>query len=326
MQREQTGISATFVLAATLLGLAGCAGTGLYGERPGPWQIVAVDPLPVTLPESGRSLNLRVVHPAGPGPFPVVVFSHGAFCAPEQYAVITDHWVAHGYVVILPSHQDALNAPPMTDPMRVDLRIAARLADMDYIFRNLGDIAAQAGIPGRMDETRLAAAGHSFGTVFAMAPAGLWLRGPDGEPRQQREPALRAVVTLSGVGQLDDFMAPDAFRDLTVPLMATGGTLDVGNVGRPPVYPWEWRMSPFSLAPAGGKYSVVLNNGDHYLGGLICRSDRVNAPDPEGAAINADLTLAFLDAYVRGDARAARLLATTDVTRRTAGRARLERK
>lgn len=325
MQREQSGIAATLTLVA-VLGLAGCAGPGLHGERPGPWRIVAVDPVSVTLPASGRSLNLRVVHPAGPGPFPVVVFSHGAFCAPEQYAVITDHWVAHGYVVILPSHEDALNAPPMADPMRADLRIAARLADMDYIFSNLDEIAARAGIAGRLDETRIAAAGHSFGTVFAMAPAGLWLRGPDGQPRQQREPAVRAVVTLSGVGQLDDFMTPDAFRDLTVPLMATGGTLDVGNVGRPPVYPWEWRMSPYSLAPPGNKYSVVLEDGDHYLGGLICRTDRVNAPDPQGAAINGDLTLAFLDAYVKCDADAARFLARTDLERRTAGRARLERK
>jgi hypothetical protein len=131
---------------------------------------------------------------------------------------------------------------------------------------------------------------------------------------------------MSGVGQLDDMMAPDAFRGLTGPLMATGGTLDVGDVGRPPVRPWEWRMSPYTLAPPGDKYSVVLEKGDHYLGGLICRADRGGEDDPEGAALDAALTLAFLDAYLRDDANAKRFLQTADVSRLTGGRVRFARK
>jgi hypothetical protein len=125
---------------------------------------------------------------------------------------------------------------------------------------------------------------------------------------------------------MDDMMAPDAFSGLTIPLIATGGTLDVGNTGGPVIHPWEWRMSPYTLAPPGDKYSVVLENGDHYLGGVICRTDRGGEDDPEGAAIDADLTLAFLDAYVKQDRSAARFLAAPDITARTAGRARFSRK
>ena len=85
-------------------------------------------------------------------------------------------------------------------------------------------------------------------------------------------------------------------------------------------------MSPFTLAPSGDKYSVVLEKGDHYLGGVICRTDRGGDDDPEGAAIDADLTLAFLDAYVKQDRSAARFLAASDIPARTAGRARFSRK
>jgi hypothetical protein len=187
-------------------------------------------------------------------------------------------------------------------------------------------VAAAAGISGRLDTDRLAAAGHSFGTVMAMAKAGLWVHAPDGSDRQYPAERIRGAVIMSGVGQMDDMMAPDAFRDLTLPLIATGGTLDLGNVGRPPVLPWEWRMSPYTLAPPGNKYSVVLENGDHYLGGLICRSDRGGEDDPEGVAIDAALTLAFLDAYLKTDARAARFLATANIPALTSGRARFERK
>jgi pimeloyl-ACP methyl ester carboxylesterase len=228
--------------------------------------------------------------------------------------------------VVLPDHPDSPNSQRALTAGQMTMLTAARIADMNFLFGNLDAVATAAGIPARMDTDRLAVAGHSFGTVMAMAKAGLWMKMPDGSRRQFLDERIRGAVIMSGVGQMDDMMAPDAFSGLSLPLIATGGTLDIGNVGRPPVYPWEWRMSPYTLAPPGNKYSVVLENGDHYLGGLICRADRGGEDDPQGAVIDAALTLAFLDAYVKGDGRAARFLATADVTAITAGRARFERK
>lgn len=314
--------------------LAGCAASGsgsgshtdLYGAAPGPYAVGRTARFAVHDPAQARDVSLRVFFPQGQGPFPVIVYSHGAFCYPQWYAEITDHWVAHGYVVVLPDHVDSPNLKAPPGAMQPGILTASRIADMNFLFASLDAVAAAAGLAGRLDTDRLAVAGHSFGTVMAMAKAGLWVRLPDGTARQYLEPRIRGAVIMSGVGQMDDMMAPDAFRDLRLPLIATGGTLDLGNVGRPPVHPWQWRMSPYTLAPAGDKYSVVLENGDHYLGGLICRADRGGEDDPEGAAIDAALTLAFLDAYVKDEGRAARFLATADVAALTAGRARFERK
>lgn len=306
--------------------LSACAGGGLYGAGPGAYPVGHADQLVLRDPAGAGDIRLRVAYPRAPGRFPVVVFSHGAFCYPQLYAAVTDRWVAQGYVVVLPEHPDSPNLQPPLRPDQAGNLVATRIAEVDYVFGHLDEVAAAAGITGQLDTERLAAAGHSFGTVMAMAKAGLWVRTPDGGRRQHIEPRLKGAVIMSGVGQLDEMMAPDAFSGLRMPLIATGGTLDLGNVGRPPVYPWEWRMSPYTQAPPGHKYSVVLENGDHYLGGLICRTDRGGEDDPEGAAIDAAVTLAFLDAYVKDDRRARRFLARADLAALTGGRARLERK
>ena len=311
-----------FVLAL----VTACATPGLYGSDPGPYAVARTEGLVLHDPAQDRDIPVRVSYPKAPGRFPVVVYSHGAFCYPQLYAAITDQWVAHGYVVVLPDHLDSPNNQRPLSPGQMKGLTESRIADMNFLFGNLDAVAAAGGIPGQLDTDRLAVAGHSFGTVMAMAKAGLWVRMPDGSRRQFIDERIRGAVIMSGVGQMDDMMAPDAFSGLRLPLIATGGTLDLGNVGRPPVYPWEWRMSPYTLAPPGNKYSVVLEKGDHYLGGLICRPDRGGDDDPEGAAIDAALTLAFLDAYVKEDERAARFLANADVAALTAGRARLERK
>ena len=44
-------------------------------------------------------------------------------------------------------------------------------------------------------------------------------------------------------------------------------------------------MSAYTLAPDGEKYSLVLEQGDHYLGGLIGRNEPADPGDTEGLAI-----------------------------------------
>ena len=305
---------------------AGPPAAGLYGAGPGPFAIGRADRLVVADSARSRDVSLHVAWPKSPGPFPVVVFSHGAFCYPQLYAAVTDHWVSHGYVVILPDHPDSPNNQPPLRPDQMGGLTESRIADVDFVIASLDRIATAAGIAGQLDGNRLAVAGHSYGTVIAMAKSGLWMPAPDGGRRQYTDPRIRAAVLMSGVGQMDDLMAPDAFSGLTIPLIATGGTLDLGNTGGPVTHPWEWRMSPYTLAPTGDKYSVVLENGDHYLGGVICRTDRGGADDPEGAAIDANMTLAFLDAYVKDNPAAKRFLARADIPARTSGRARYARK
>ena len=118
----------------------------------------------------------------------------------------------------------------------------------------------------------------------------------------------------------------NAFDGLTQPLIASGGTLDEGNVGTGEIYPWEWRMSAYTLAPAGDKYAVVLQDADHYLGGLICRSNKGGEDDPVAVEVVRAAQTAFLDAYVKRDQAALEWLRTYDFGAMSDGRATLEYK
>ena len=121
-------------------------------------------------------------------------------------------------------------------------------------------------------------------------------------------------------------MAPNAFTGLTGPLIASGGTLDEGNVGTGEIFPWQWRMSGYIDSPPGDKYSLVLNDADHYLGGMICRDNKGGVADPVAVDSVRAAQTAFLDAYVKQDAKAKDWLRSADFAASSGERATFEYK
>ncbi len=273
-----------------------------------------------------REVNFRVHIPAAKGPHPVVVFSHGALCSPAAYDRLTTHWATRGYAVIVAGHLDAPENPPPAGPPDLQKLLSSRVRDLSFALDAAAQIEAAAGATNVFDLQRAAAAGHSFGALGALIKVGLPLKPGeyqlDGSATDSR---FSAAISLSGVGPLPP-MADDAFAALTCPLIATGGSLDEGNVGAGPVHPWEWRLSPYTLAPPGDKFSLALRDADHYLGGLIANEKLGGSADPVGLATVAAVTTAFLDTYLRSDGGAAAWLRDTDLAALTEGRARFERK
>ena len=279
-----------------------------------------------------RDINLRVSWPDAQGSYPVVVFSHGAFCYPQQYASVTDFWVSHGYVVILPDHLDSPNRGKL-QPQDAPLLLDSRVHDMSFILDQLDTIDAQlTDFPGSFDVEQTAVAGHSFGGMIAMIKTGLQMQDAAGNIlTDYTDPRFNAAVIMSGVGQVPPmanmpqvaYMTDAAFAGLARPLIASGGTLDEGNVGTGEVYPWQWRMAPFELSPPGDKYSLVLQDADHYLGGLICRDNRGGEDDPQAVAVVRAVQTAFLDAYLKDDEAAREWLKAGDLQAMDGGRAEL---
>lgn len=302
------------MLTAALL--AACAAGGSTVDRlaPGPYQVATNDSVALKDQIYARDLNLRVRYPAGAGTekFPLIVFSHGAFCYPQQYANVTDFWVSHGYIVAFPDHLDSPNLGKI-DPRKLAILLKSRVHDMSLVLDSIAEIeTAVPELAGRIDTERQAVAGHSFGGMIAMVKSGLYMKESEQDPAITfADPRFDATVVLSGVGQMEQ-MADNAFDGLTGPLIASGGTLDAGNVGTGETYPWEWRMSPYTLAPPGDKYSIWLTDADHYMGGQICRDNLGGEDDPETARVVRAADLAFLDAYVKGDRRARRWLNDND--------------
>jgi hypothetical protein len=197
---------------------------------------------------------------------------------------------------------------------------------MSFALDALPEIESAAGKVGSIDTQRILAAGHSFGALTALIKTGLDLKAGQyqfaGSTADQR---FCASINMSGVGPLPP-LADNAFAHVAGPLLVTGGTLDEGNVGAGPIFPWEWRMSAYTHGSTGDKYSLVLDNADHYFGGLIARNDRGGDADHEGIAILAAVTAAFMDAYVLNQSAARNWLQTADLNSLTNSRATLEHK
>jgi hypothetical protein len=119
-------------------------------------------------------------------------------------------------------------------------------------------------------------------------------------------------------------MPEDLWRGIGVPTFMTTGTRDYGVSGKGR-RPTEYTMEVLSGArtAAGGRYRVLIQDGDHYYGGLVHRAPKDVEPDPQALAIFNALSTAFLDACMRGDARARAYLQHIDLVALTHGRAEL---
>ena len=320
------------MLRLLVLGMLLCANpalsgvTELYKSLRGDEDVNVTYPVVLDRPERLVPLQVRVTWPAGNGPYPLVVFSQGALCPKNLYASVTDHWTSHGYVTIAPLHIDSeSNGFGFQDLADKDL-VAERIKDMHYILDALEDIEASVpGLAGKIDRDRIAASGHSFGGQIALALTGLETLDANGIPMDAADDRYKVAVILSGVGQMPNIPA-GAFSRYTGAVYSSGGTKDLGVTGRGPVNPWPWRMAAFFETPPGDKYGVILDEGDHYYGGLICRETAGGPADHEGLSIIRGTSTAFLDAYLKADKDALTFMKNADVGALTKNRASLERK
>ncbi len=214
-----------------------------------------------------RSLTTPLWLPAAPGRRPLIVFAHGFDVGPDAYGALLDAWAAHGYVVAAPEF-------PLTDPAVAGANldendINNQPADLRFVTDAL--TAAASPVSGRIDAARVAVAGHSDGAESALAASLL--------PVAAGTPRYRALIAMS-VQPL-----PGSGTTVNPPILVTQGDADTIN---PPSYGLQtWRQA------AAPKYLLILRGGGH-LPPLQAGSAWL--PGVEA------VTVAFLDAYVAGDA------------------------
>jgi fermentation-respiration switch protein FrsA (DUF1100 family) len=123
-------------------------------------------PLPTTVwyPATGRATpGVADNADAAPGPFPLILFSHGLGAGPADYRTILTRWVRAGFVVAAPAYPKTSRGVRDFDP--VDL--INQPADASRVITDLLKRNARAGDPlrGRIDPVRIGAAGHSGGGI-----------------------------------------------------------------------------------------------------------------------------------------------------------------
>jgi len=294
--------------------------TAAVGQR----ATASVSGLLITVPQQGRQLNLDIHYPVRGERLPLVVFFHGALCSPAGYAGLADHWASQGYVVIMPAHPDfgSQGRPDADRALRV---FFDQIAEMSMIVDTLDEIVAKVEpLRGRIDSTRIAAAGYSMGALISSALVGLERTGLNGERRNFKDERFDVAVLLSGPGPLPN--TPEgAWDSMTLPTLATTGTRDHANRGGEGAT-WEWRLGAYNLTPPGNKFALIVDEADHFLGGMLCAERGSGEPDHEAFNIVADVSTDFLDAYLKNDAAARESLSNDVVAAATAGRAELRSK
>lgn len=217
----------------------------------------------------GRALPVRIRLPAGTGPAPAVVISHGLGGSRDGLGYLGRALAEAGFVAVHIQHpgtdialwngggdfSTALMAAALDAGQAL-----ARLQDGIFALDELARRAAAPGGPlrGRVDLSRLATAGHSYGawTVQHM----LGQRLPGGERGLSLpDPRLKAGVALSPVPPRG--LPPRlAFGRVATPMLHVTGTLDSGYIeGATP----QDREIPFRAISGPPQALAVLEGANH---------------------------------------------------------------
>ena len=294
----------------------------LYGAAGGPHEVAHQSYL---LESAERDLPLSISFPDTPGSYPVVLFSHGNWSDQFQYDNLIHHWVRHGYVVIAPYHDDGGGmARGIFNALRYGNlgMITRRVDDVRLVLDRLGELGALLAPQSiNLDAEHIAVAGHSFGAFTAQQFMGAaawdvesesWVRISDDR--------IDAVVAVSPPGPMFDEITAESWLAMEGPVLMTTGTWDVNAQFWPE---WQAHRLSFDTAVAGEQLALVVEGADHYLGNLICRLDREEAPQHHALAMVNAVSLAFLDAELKSQTAARDFLRGPQLEESTQAFARL---
>ncbi|MFM9607707.1 alpha/beta hydrolase family protein [Streptomyces niveiscabiei] len=269
-----------------------------------PASIVSVKPVVLPVPGTGgagrgEDLQVRVSAPLLGTDLPVVVLSHGYGWSLDGYAPLADHWAAHGFVVLQPTHLDSRTLGIPADDPRTPRIWRLRIEDVVRVLDSLDVlVSAVPGLPGRVDPSRIAVAGHSWGgqTVGTLLGARV-LTDPD---EDFSDPRVTAGVLLATAGLGDDltpyaaeqlpFMRP-SFTTMTPPVLVVAGDHDQSHLStRGP----DWFTDPYTNSP-GPKGLLTVFGAEHSLGGIVGHeAAETTDENPERVALIQRVSTGFL--------------------------------
>ena len=264
-------------------------------------------------PARQRDLPLRVRLPDRPGPWPVVLYSHGLGGNRHGGEVWGQAWRAGGIAVVHLQHpgsdtsvlRDGFSA--LRAAANVE-QLVARLADVRFVLDDIRRRRAAGMAPWTSAEPQsLGLAGHSFGAVTVQAMAGQ--RYPVAAPGFT-EPRFRAFIAFSPSLAPGGMSAQEQFGGVSRPFLAITGTRDGDPLGRAGAI--LRRQEVLQGLPPGARAGLVLEDADHAtfagrhdsgrrMAGLISRSPASTELEAAHHALVAALSTRWWRWHLAGD-------------------------
>ncbi|MDY7089041.1 MAG: chlorophyllase [Actinomycetota bacterium] len=290
-------------MASSIVGaLDGVLGAGV--------PVVSVAPVELTAPGRPVPLQVRVSAPTTGTNLPVVLFSHGNGWHLDGYAPLTAFWASRGFVVIQPTHLDSRRNGFGFDHPVFPTIWTERIADLKRILDQLDTIEAAApGLAGRIDRSRIAATGHSWGAHTAQSLLGARVfdaGGKAGEDFSDSRVTAGVLFAATGVGGEHlhpfaktnfPFMYP-SFEQLNTPTLVIAGDHDQSKMSsRGP----DWFTDVYTYSP-GATDLTTFYGAEHSLGGIVgYEVAETTDESPERVAVIQRLSTAYLRTALHAD-------------------------
>jgi len=243
-------------------------------------------------------------------PRPVMIFSHGLGGSREGYGYLARAWSEAGWIVVMVEHpgsnRDLLReAAPLTAMTRAaaDPRNALnRPQDISFAIDMLERLNREDGEwRGRFDLERIAVGGHSFGAYTAMAIAGMKLILPGGAELSFADARVKAALVLSPTaGRNQRQNGRKALEEMKIPCFFLTGTRDDSPIGETTAAERRWAFDD----ARDTRFLLTFHGGDHMVFSGRSRLARLSGAaknDETFQRITAEMSLAFLNGYVRDD-------------------------
>ncbi len=250
-----------------------------------------------------RAVPAKLYLPLGDAKVPLVVFSHGIGGSREGYSYIGKYLAANGFASLHLQHIGSDRSIWGGNVLQMVGRLQTAAQDTEAISRvqdlrfALDTLLADPALAQRVDASRIAAAGHSYGANTTMLAAGARVVR-DGKTMEFKDPRIKAAVIISAppfYGETD--FAP-ILQPISIPSMHITATKDDIDI---PGYrsAASDRTKVFEATGGAVKALAVFEGGSHSI-----FTDRLGTGgaelNPKIKAATRELTLAFLNAVLLG--------------------------